>query len=58
MVVGDEEELREGASTFDVGRDEACEGREGGMIDRSGFHRHFRGEKPLNKSDYCCLVCT
>lgn len=27
VVVGDEEELREGAGAFDVGRDEAC-GRE------------------------------
>jgi len=39
VVVGDEEELREGAGAFDVGRDEAC-GRheEKEMIDRSDLH--------------------
>lgn len=33
VVVGDEEELREGAGAFNVGRDEACRRTE--MIDRS-----------------------
>lgn len=31
VVVGDEEELREGAGAFNVGRDEACERKTGQM---------------------------
>lgn len=57
MVVGDKEELREGAGTFNVSCDEACR-RERGLIHSSGLHwwaaqTETEGKPEQEGSDSC-----
>lgn len=45
VVVGDEEELREGAGAFDVGRDEACRGEREEGQSSTDHHRRLQPER-------------